>query len=242
MAIVNAFQMYGRYTANASSYTLTGHETQIGQNVTLVVGGLFLRTVETDFTISSMTWNGTAMTSQVQVTTSSASRWYRAGIWALNLGNVGSNVAADVVATVSTTIGGAVLCAVTLTGVHQTISPITTYDTSIPADLTLGASSRVSPWALFIACAHNNNYGWTATGSGTSPTTVFDLPAQSDGTTEISAGGFEYTWPGLDVVNAGATLARAGTAAAIAAVAAKFIPAGAGALPPLRRPRTYVRM
>jgi hypothetical protein len=240
MAVGNVYQTFSRYAANASSYTLSNHQVPAGANMMVVVAGLFLRTVETDFTISSLTFNGTGATSAVEVTTSSSSRWYRAGIWVLPLGNVGSTVTADVVATASTTIAGAVLCAITLEDANQGL-PIVIWDTTVPAALTLGASSKVAPWALYAACAHNNNYGWTATGD-VSPTGVFDLPTVADGTTEIAAAGFEYTWPGLDVVDTTVTMARTGTPPAIAAVAAKFWTAPGGALPPIRRRRTYIRM
>lgn len=241
MAIVNAFQSYSRYTTNAASYTLASHQTPVGANVTLVVAGLFLRTTETDFTISSVTWNGAAMTSQVQATSSSPSRWYRAGIWSINLGDVGSYVTADVVATASATIAGAVLCAVTLTGCYQQ-APITSFDTNVPAVITASISTWPSPWAIYAACAHSSNAGWAATSSEISPVEIFDLPGTLDASTEISAAAWEYTWPGTDSASASVTMNRTGTPPAIAAVAAKFRAAVPASLLLSRRPRTYVRM
>lgn len=226
MAIVPGLTIYQWFSTNAASFTLSDYVAAAGANRLLMLCGLFQRNAVTDFTIT-VTYDGVALTSAVQQTTTSTSRWLRAGIWYLLLGDSVSNTTANVVATSSGTLAGAILCAQMLSGVSQD-SPLLSVQnsTAMPSVLNLGyePGGPDGPFAFWAAAAPANQLSWSVASPDVSPTSVFSVGPTSGDTTEITGAGYRHVWPaGADNTSV-VTITRSGSPPSQVAVAAKFRP------------------
>lgn len=249
MAISLGYVAYQRFVPNNDEFTLPSFVALAGSNRMLMVAGLFQRTAEFDFSVA-VTYNGVNLSSAVQRTATSSSRWLRAGIWYQTLGDSASDTTADIVATGSVTLAGAILYACLLYGVDQSGPLATTANTAaVPSELSLGYESGGpnGPFGFWTAVTSANALGWSASSSEITPTEAFDLPLSGTDSAEVSGGGYYYIWPdGTDDITA-VTLTRSGTPAAQAGVAAKFRPAvvatgaAAGPLVNARRLKSKLR-
>lgn len=227
MAIVTGLTIYEWFSPNAASFTLANYVAAAGVNRLLMVCGLFQRNAVTDFTIT-VTYDGVALTSAVQQTTTSTSRWLRAGIWYRVLGDSASDTTASVVATSSGTLAGAILCAQMLSGVNQASPLLSAHNsTAMPSVLNLGyeTGGPDGPFAFWAAAAPANQLGWSVASPDVTPTGVFSLGPTPSDATEITGAGYRHVWPaGADNMSA-VTITRSGSPPSQVAVAAKFRPA-----------------
>ena len=171
MAITNTGVYYDRSTVNGMSYTLSDFVVGAGTNRLLVVLVSLIRGNENGVTVSSVTFGGVGMTAGVEQTGTSTSRSYYVGLWYLVNPSVST---ANIVATTSNTMAGAIVAAVALYGVDQT-SPIHSSSvTSQTGDrVTLGNGGDLS--FFIVASNANNNPTWTWTADIGSVTEIYDL-------------------------------------------------------------------
>ena len=224
MAIAPGYTAYNWFGPNASSFTLPDFVAGAGINRLLMVIGLFQRTAATDFS-ATVAFNGVNLSSAVQRTATSSSRWLRAGIWYQVLGDAAVDTTANVVATGSVTLAGAILCACMLYGVDQ-ISPVVNVvnNGDIPSNLSLGyvPGDPNGPFGVWAAVTSANALGWSVSSPDLTPTWGVDLGPPSSDSAEVSGAVYRYVWPdGTDDITT-VTLTRSGTPPAQAGVAAKF--------------------
>ena len=244
MAIAIGGQSTVALTTNATSYTLTGYTPAAGSNRVLVVAVHVLRVTDdiAAFTVNSVTFGGVNLTEAATGRHTSSSRVYRVSLWYLV--NPSSS-AGDIVASLSTGAGGGAIVANTLTGVAQAV-PLgqTGSNTSDSTGITAGVAGVTANSILVAAvtshCQDNPTWTWADDDSPDSSVELYELLAGSSTTSEVSAAG-AYS---LHVATSGAFTMQAQRSVARPQVmcVAEFLPAGAGALPPIRRTRTYIRM
>lgn len=233
MAITNTGVSYDRSITNGMSYTLADFVVGAGTNRLLVVLVSLIRGNENGVTVSSVTFGGVGMTAGVEQTDTSTSRSYYVGLWYLVNPSVST---ANIVATTSNTMAGAIVAAVALYGVDQT-SPIHSSSvTSQTGDsITLGNGGDLS--FFIVASNANNNPTWTWTADIGSVTEIYDLNNGVSDNGEI-AGTAGWRTPETGYVTATCSVTPPRTIGAWAGVRAATMTA----MPIFRQPRTYIRM
>lgn len=182
-----------RSSTNTNSYTLSSYAVSGSvSNRILVVLASFMRTNESGVTPTGITWNSQNLTELTPSTGTSSSRSYYAGIWYL------INPAAttsDIVASPGATMGGAILCALTLYDAVQ-VSPVLdteTYSDTTQSGSFTSANSGSEPTlrlALVVANSANRpNWTWTVY-NGATGSELYDLEEGSSTTGEIAGSGY----------------------------------------------------
>lgn len=244
MAVAIAGHSSTSFTNNTSTYTLAGYTPATGPNRLLVVRVHGLRTADdtATFSVDSVTFGGVALAEASTVRHTSASRVYRAAIWYLV--NPSSS-AGDIVVTFSQAAGGAIIAADTLTGVNLT-APFRYQNSATDDDGYIYVLSMWATWpghlVLSAVTSHcQSNPSWTWYGSPTtSPVTEqYDLRGGNNVSTEVSGSGASFE---LSSDSGSYYVWAEQSSTRPQALCAVEFSAAVESMPPIRRPRIYVRL